>query len=280
MTLDRTLKGMFVGLLATGALTLGVPAASAAQPQCGATIKHDVKLTHDLDCHATSTNGLNIGADGVDIDLNGHVIIGPASSNSGIYNGSGFDGVTVTHGRIRGFNYGIYNYYGSKLTVSRLTINLQGTNDDYGVYLEYSLSPHLDQVTVNNAAYGFYLYDNDRMNLTHSKVTGSDPSTTYGLYDNLSTGSVDGLTADGAEYGAYVAGETSGYTIKNSTFNDAGTTGINVGNSTPLFKYRYTLTKNTANDAGTYGFYASYDVDGSGNKASGAGTKNYNNVPH
>jgi hypothetical protein len=53
-----------------------------------------------------------------------------------------------------------------------------------------------------------------------------------------------------------------------------------VSNSTPLATYRYTLTDNTANSAGSYGFYANYDVKGSGNKAKDAGTKNYYNVPH
>jgi hypothetical protein len=271
----------FATICAVGGLSLVAPtAAYAAQPHCGDVIKQDVKLTHDLNCTASSTNGLVIGKDGVDVNLNGHKLIGPVSGYYGIDNSNGYDGLSVRNGTIKGFGYGVYSYFGSKLNLSELNINLKGTNDNYGVYAQYGLSTHIDRVTVDNAAYGFYMYDNDGLRLTRSKATGNDSSTTYGLYDGYSVGKVDHFRASGAYYGAYVYSQTNGYTISNSTFNNAGNTGIYVSNSTPLWQYRYTLTKNTANSAGSYGFYASYDVRGSGNSAKGAGTQNYYNVPH
>ncbi len=279
-TTGKRLALGFAAVLALGGVTLLAPSAAyAAQPHCGDVIKHDVKLTHDLNC--TATNGLEIGKSGIDINLNGHKISGPESSSYyGIENGDGYDSVTVRNGTIKGFGYGVYSYNGSKLVLSHLKINLKGTNDYYGIYVEYSQSPHIDHVTVDNADYAFYLYENDGTRLTHSQATGNDSTTTYGIYDYYSAAKVDDFHASGAYYGAYVSGETPGYTISNSTFNNAGYTGIYVSNSTPLTQYRYTLTKNTANSAGSYGFYADYDVRGSGNKAKGAGSQNYYNVPH
>jgi hypothetical protein len=268
-------------IIAVAGLSLVAPgAAYAAQPHCGDVIKKDVKLTHDLNCTGSSTDGLMIGKNGVDIDLNGHRIIGPESSYYGINDSNGYDGLTVRNGTIRGFSYGVYAYNASKVSLSDLQINLKGTNDNTGVFVEYGQSPHIDRVTVDNAAYGFYLYDNDGLRLTRSKATGNDSTTTYGLYDGYSVGKVDHFRATGAYYGAYVYSSTTGYTISNSTFNNAGNMGVYISNSTPLWQYRYTLNDNTANSAGSYGFYASYDVKGSGNSAKGAGTANFYNVPH
>jgi Right handed beta helix region len=277
-------KRLGIGFAIIGALvgaSLVAPtAAYAAQPQCGDVVKKDVKLTHDLNCTASGTDGLVIGKDGVDINLNGHKLIGPAGSYNAINDSNGFNSLTVRNGTIRGFAYGVYAYYASKLNLSDLDIMLKGTNDGYGVYAEYGVSPHFDRVTVDNAYYGFYLYSNDDLRLTHSKVTGGDSTQGYGLYDGYSVGKVDHFQASGVYYGAYVYSNTNGYTISNSTFNNAGFAGVYVSNSTPSWQYRYTLSKNTANNADSYGFYASYDVRGSGNKAKGAGTANFYNVPH
>lgn len=52
---------------------------SNSQPVCGEVIKHDVRLTANLNC---SGDGLIVGADGVTIDLNGFFITGPGSGTS------------------------------------------------------------------------------------------------------------------------------------------------------------------------------------------------------
>ncbi|UJA21269.1 hypothetical protein HJD18_14320 [Thermoleophilia bacterium SCSIO 60948] len=222
--------------------------------------------------------GLDIADDGVTIDLNGKKLIGPAGSYYGI-DSNEYDGLVVKNGTLEGWDSGIYGYYSSRMRLSDLEINLGGTNDDYGVFSQYAVDVKMNKVTVDNASYGFYLYSIDGLKLTDSKVTGSDDSTTYGLYDYNTVGTVDNLRANGAYYGAYVGGETGGYRILDSKFNNAGYAGAYVSNSTPLYRYRYTLTKNTANNAGTYGFYAGYDTRGAGNRATGAGTQDCRSVP-
>jgi parallel beta-helix repeat protein len=60
-----------------GWLVACVPAPVAADDLCGTTITDDVKLEHDLVC---SGDGLIVGADGIEIDLNGHTIAGSGTA--------------------------------------------------------------------------------------------------------------------------------------------------------------------------------------------------------
>lgn len=85
---------------------LGVPAA-VAQVSCGEVVTQSVRLEHDLDCGASLTNGLVVGADDVTIDLNGHTITGPQVSGGGtligIDNRAGHDRVTVRDGGVSNY---------------------------------------------------------------------------------------------------------------------------------------------------------------------------------
>jgi parallel beta-helix repeat protein len=61
---------MFLNLAICGAPTV------AASDLCGTTIGTNLELDHDLIC---SGNGLIVGADGIEIDLNGHTLSGAGS---------------------------------------------------------------------------------------------------------------------------------------------------------------------------------------------------------
>lgn len=82
---------------------------------CGDTITHDVVLSGDLSCPGSfEANGLNAGADGVDINLGGHDVAGPlagltpqAIPAAGLANGAGYDDVTVRNGSFSGWGAGI-----------------------------------------------------------------------------------------------------------------------------------------------------------------------------
>jgi parallel beta-helix repeat protein len=71
---------------------------------CGETVTTDVRLTGDLQC--LTGPGLTIGADGVDVNLAGHAILGTIASGgagpAGVANPAGFDDVTVRNGQITG----------------------------------------------------------------------------------------------------------------------------------------------------------------------------------
>jgi parallel beta-helix repeat protein len=97
-----------------GALAFASPAAAKPALQCGDTVTHSVTLTRDL------TNcpdwGLQIGADGITVDLNGHTIDGtvtqitdcdvPPSGPAGIGNPS-YDRVTIENGTLQQFSSGV-----------------------------------------------------------------------------------------------------------------------------------------------------------------------------
>ena len=84
-------------------------------------VTHDLTLRHDLlDCPG---NGLVIGADGVDIDLDGHVVagLGVFTSQSGV-DIDGFDRVSVRGGQITGFSRGVLGYATDHVRVEQLTV--------------------------------------------------------------------------------------------------------------------------------------------------------------
>jgi parallel beta-helix repeat protein len=86
----------------------------AKQPKCGDTIKKDTTLHKDLvNC---PNNGILIGADGITLDLNGHLVDGDGTPASGCnpreefcdvgVGDQGHDRVTVMHGSVREFGIG------------------------------------------------------------------------------------------------------------------------------------------------------------------------------
>jgi hypothetical protein len=88
---------------------LAAPASQASAPlHCGATITKSTKLTQDLtNCPGV---GIQIGADGITLDLDGHTVSAAAKRNPkahGILN-VGHDRVTITGGTVHGFGaYGV-----------------------------------------------------------------------------------------------------------------------------------------------------------------------------
>ncbi len=85
---------------------------------CGETVTGDVTLTGNLDCSFDSpgpfagSNGLVIGADGLDIDLAGYGIRGPIFQGGagvrGIDNSGGHDDVTVRDGTLDNWGDGVH----------------------------------------------------------------------------------------------------------------------------------------------------------------------------
>ena len=108
-----------VGLISTLAGLLGMIVVSgdralASHVGCGHTITADTTLESDLvDC---PNHGIVIGADGVTLDLNGHVIEGDGAPSAQCPRGEacdigvlseGHDGVTIRNGWVRGFETGV-----------------------------------------------------------------------------------------------------------------------------------------------------------------------------
>lgn len=275
---SRKLRTLITGAVVAGAAALaGSPAQAAIQ--CGDVIKKDIKLKRHLNCTASGTNGLIIGRHGVTIDLNGKTLRGPEGGFIGIDNTGGWDRVTIKNGKLRGWSPGIELQSASRATVRNVEIRLGGANLNAGIEAQYAVRPVIRNVTIDNAYYGAYLYETFRQKVVNLKVTGSDPSLTYGVYGGYMHGVINKLRAHRAYTGLYAYGETPKLLVKNSAANKAGYAGFYISNSTPLSRYSYILKNNTANNATDYGFIAAYDVDGGGNKAKGAGAQNCYNVP-
>ena len=101
------LPPLVAAALVAGALA--APASQASAPlHCGATITKSTKLTQDLtNCPGV---GIQIGADGITLDLDGHTVAAAAKRNPkahGILN-VGHDRVTIKGGTVQGFGaYGV-----------------------------------------------------------------------------------------------------------------------------------------------------------------------------
>src|SRR5215207_4386853 len=107
---------LMVAFAVVGATTVGAGPALASHVSCGDTITADTTLNCDLiNC---PNHGIVIGADGVTLDLNGHLVDGdgtPAADcnprkepcDFGVFN-DGHDGITVRDGSVREFGTGVF----------------------------------------------------------------------------------------------------------------------------------------------------------------------------
>jgi parallel beta-helix repeat protein len=80
---------------------------TTANVDCGDVITQDLTLSRSLQCDTEPDLGLVIGADGVDINLNGNAVLGASdrppreTSGTGIDNSGGYDDVTIRNGGVR-----------------------------------------------------------------------------------------------------------------------------------------------------------------------------------
>jgi hypothetical protein len=133
------LGAVIFALAGAGLLTLGRGSqALASHVGCGDTITTDTTLDSDLvDC---PNNGIVIGADGVTLDLNGHLIDGDGTPfagcpqnvicDGGVVN-DGHDGVTVRDGSVREFGVGVFV---GKARHNRL-LSLSSSRNEIGVVI-------------------------------------------------------------------------------------------------------------------------------------------------
>ena len=172
-------------------LTLAEADAAGANPRCGSTLTHSVKLTANMICRIS--NGLDVGRSGITVNLNGHTIRAPGgpSSYNGIYN-DGYGRVTIENGTIRNFEDGIFEQatHGSKI----LKATVHGSGEARILY-EYSQDSVIKRVGVNapphlayqadlignraddNADYGFYAEYRAKGRQNHA--TGNSVSNCY-----------------------------------------------------------------------------------------------------
>jgi hypothetical protein len=132
---------------------LGPGTALANHVNCGDTITQSTTLDSDLlNCPG---NGVVIGADGITLDLNGHVIDGVAfQSQTGVDNGGGYDGVTIENGAIQEFFNGIAFQH-----VANSRVTGVGMRDVFfGVRLESSDLNRIDRNDISSLSGGVVFF--------------------------------------------------------------------------------------------------------------------------
>jgi hypothetical protein len=264
--------------IAAALAAASAPVATGAQPHCGDTLKHDTVLSHDLNC-SQQTDGLEIGKDGVRVDLNGHAITTKGSDFAAVRI-QGFDKVTVMDGELKGFSYGIFSSAGTEGTFTHLEIKGKNADESTGLYISDSTrGAGIERIRATNVAYGLFSSSSKHQIVDHFTVADSSHANTYGLYASSVSGKVTDLKADKVAYGLYANGETPGFEVSDSSADHASEYGFYFSNGTPFSLYQYILRGNTADNADEYGFYASSPAHGGHNRARHGGSGNCFNVP-
>jgi parallel beta-helix repeat protein len=155
----------FLLVLAATAFVSSTPA-QASHVRCGDVIARDTRLDSDLiDCPG---NGIVIGADGITLDLGGHVIDGVQFQSPVGVDDTGHDGVTIRNGSVQQFATGIAlrNTNDSRVT------NVRVREAFWGLALQHAHRNHLAGNEVSESTTAIDLADDAEGNvITHNALT-------------------------------------------------------------------------------------------------------------
>lgn len=158
-------------LLASALLS---PSARAQALSCGSVVTSSVVLTRDVT--GCTGDGLIVAADGVTIDLAGHVISGTRGRRTAGVRLDGVDQVSVSGGTITSFDIGLYVNASTNVTFDTLVVQAQRSdgvqvfnsgrvllrdsdvvnNGRSGVVLQQSTAAVARTIARDNTAEGFY----------------------------------------------------------------------------------------------------------------------------
>jgi hypothetical protein len=178
---------------------------------CGQVATANAVLTQDLNCAGT---GIWVGAPGITIDLNGHVLKGN-DTDVGIRDLS-FDDITIKNGVIRNFAYGvvILNDH-DHVTVSNVVAS---GNTNEGIYVDGASAKIVSSTASGNGQSGIDL-PGDSGSITSSTAAGNG---LYGMWVSGDASSVKSSGAFGnAQTGIYVSGEQNSVTSSTTSGNGA-----------------------------------------------------------
>ena len=282
---SRTACRLGLIALAFGGAALVVPATAAAQPPtCGEVLFHSVTLHADLVC--ANSDGLEVGANGITINLNQFAIRSTTHNFTGVDNGGGFNRVTVENGTITNFGTGVYYNSTNHAKITGVTaIN----NDGEGIDVENSQNgvitgSQAGSKNNGNSDDGIYLSDNHLVSVTTTKANWNQGA---GITDH---NSLDTLNADTTnhnnQWGVFVyhpltVSSSSGqlyWTVSNSTANHNSSDGFHVDENAPATTFQANLFGNTAEFNGGWGYFA--DSQAKSNKTNGAEGNSSGNCFH
>jgi parallel beta-helix repeat protein len=202
-------RGVGLSLAATGtlgaALVLAVGAdgttAVVQSASCGDTITQNVKLTSDL--HCSTSDGLDIGANHVTVDLGGHTIYG-ASPYNGVAD-NGYPYATIKNGSIDGFINAVYLHAAPDSAVTNVV-----ARNDAGVAISVDSSAFTTVSKATVVAYGYegvYLQTDGSLLTKSTIAAGSNPAgvgvVVWGSGDRVSSNTISASARAGilVQYG-------------------------------------------------------------------------------
>lgn len=247
-----------VAVLATATVSGGRTLHTAA-PTCGQALTASVTLAADMDCSAGGTNGLNVGANSITINLNGHTIRGNGG-NIGI-SANGHTGVVIENGTIDDFGTGVLIL--GAASNSRVSGMRLVNNQSIGIDDESDGTILTGNVALNSVLDGIYVAPSSGVQVTKNLVEGNG---TNGVLANGATGAtVTGNVALNNTSAGIDAGGDSG-TLSGNVANGNGTDGID---ATSINRDALTpglvVTGNRASFNAGYGISAEYTKDGGRN---------------
>lgn len=248
------IRRLAVPAAVTALLAFGASPASADHVSCGDTITQDTKLDSDLICAGDEGNAgqagpdaLEIGAEGVTLDLGGHTISGPGAGSVGVR--AYGDDFTIRRGTIRGFALGV-DAPAEGSDMRRLAI----TNNVTGIVIGGFDVVVRNNLFADNSDFGLHLSDAHVV-----RVTGNDALRNAG---------------DGIHFG----GEVSRSVAEGNFASGNGDDGIEVReidrdpDGNPIPERNNAVARNLATHNGDLGIQAvAGTVDGGGNRAFGNG---------
>ncbi len=239
------LAGALALAAATVALAPSAVSAKAMTLSCGDTVTQNTTLKNDL--IGCPGDGLIIGADGVKLDLGGHLITSSTHTGEGI-NFNGHNNVVLRGGQIQAFNDDVY-INGNRNRVSGTQAGVATYGSATGFYIDGSggggNNNTLDRVEASYDSTGLYVsrgHDNAVIRAVADKNSGRNITFAYGgnntITRSTATNSGDGLDLN----------NESGDTVTHNTVTGNGGSGMDLRYVTAA-----TVTDNTVSGNGYVG---------------------------
>lgn len=184
---------------------------------CGMTIFDDLDLNYDLACGG---NGITVGADGVEIELNGHTIRGPSRGppSRGITVSGRTDVLIVGPGTITNFRTGIAIMNSHDIEVERVTVADNGVRafgDGDGVRIIASTDVEIEKcVIVGNGNDGVEIMASSEVELEKNAISGNGNGIRLAAMGNEIEKNVLTVNACG------IKGSTVGNMLRGNKFKD------------------------------------------------------------
>jgi parallel beta-helix repeat protein len=200
--------------------------ALASEVECGAVITRDTTLDADLqDCPG---DGIVIGADGVTLDLGGHVIDGDglrgdgdSRGDLGVDDSGGFDRLRVLNGTVRQFDEGVEVTDAQEASIQLLTV------EENGIAIGFTRAngSRIEDSFLNGNGSGVHLLQsNDNLiRRNHADDNGGTGIETFSSARNTIDGNE---TARNGGRGIGVRDTSSATEVSRNVTTDNGSTGI------------------------------------------------------